>query len=490
MSLKSSISKGLKWETINMISRQFMVFFIFATLARLLEPRSFGLMGLVFVYMGLAKMITEQGIATFVIQRSDLTRTHINTAFWLSLGLAVFLCLATVVVAKYVANIYDEPDLVNLLRWSSLILIINSLSAVQSALLVREMRFRESTIRTMLATLIGGIVGVIMAFNGYGVWALVWQQLTFSITGSLFILAISDFKPSKNFSIRSLRDLLGFGTPLLGSHILSYISSRLDQIIIGRFTGVSTLGLYVVAGKIPEMARMLTHRPLAKVSLPAISKIQNDHRRMCDLIYQGMELVAPIAFAIFVGIALVAPEITVIFFGDKWIAASGPASLLSLYTLISILQIFFLTGIIATGLMRQNFYINLCSTIGVALACLVGIRFSINHVVMGLIMNSLIMSIPTLILLRHRIGLSIVEYIKPCFYPTLAASLMVLSVYFGDTLMPDDSKAIFLLFVKILIGSVTYLIFLLIFAHSTIRKILNSIVAAVKPNDISKSPIR
>jgi O-antigen/teichoic acid export membrane protein len=487
MSLRSEIATGLKWEAINVASRQILSLIVFTTLARLLGPETFGLMGLVFVYTGLVGMITEQGITTALIQRKNLKQQHIDSAFWLSLGLALSFCLITTTISEIIAEIFKEPELASLINWASIGLIFNSLSTVQSALLVKELRFRELAIRTLLATTTGGAVGITMAYAGYGIWSLVAQQLTVALSGSLFVWIISAHKPCLRFSNRHILDLVLVGIPVLGSNILYYISSKLDHILIGRFMGTSSLGIYVVAGKIPQMASTMTHRPLARVALPALSQVQGDKRRVCNLIYEGMTLTATITFAIFIGLALVSSDVLGSFFGEKWLTASVPASLLSIYALVTILKIFFHPALLAAGLIGKYFIINLYSFAGAAISCFIGIQFGINYLIIGLITNGLAMTVPPLILLKREVNLSITSFFKTCKFPALAAIAMSGSVFLIEHFANHNIIPLLRLAIKTIIGAAVYIGFIYVFDRSSIQKFLTIAASSVKstPTDTS-----
>src|SRR5207237_387529 len=149
-----------------------------------------------------------------------------------------------------------------------------------ATLFQKEMDFRRPVIRNLVANFGGGIVGIIMALAGCGVWSLVGQQLSSEIAGALFLWKTSQYRPSLRLSLSHLRQLFGVSASVFATSILWYFSCRLDQLVIGRFSGMLTLGLYSIAPKIPNMASMVTQQPLASVSLPSLSKLQDDHRKM------------------------------------------------------------------------------------------------------------------------------------------------------------------------------------------------------------------
>jgi PST family polysaccharide transporter len=475
VTFKTQVAKGLKWQAISIVGRQLLSLVVFTTLARLLEPSAFGLIGLIGVYLGFIGMFADQGIGAALIQRKDLEPEHIDTAFWTNIGCSVFLCLGTIALAGPVSHLLGDIRLAPLLQWSSLSLVITALSAVHSSLLLKAMDFRAPTIRTLIANTAGGVVGVIMALRGYGVWALIGQQLCTAIAGAMFLWTISSYRPSFRFSIRHFRDLSGVGWSIFATSLLWFFTSRLDQIAIGRFVGIPALGLYVIGNKIPDMAKTLTHAPLDGISLPALSRLQDDHKKMCETIYKGMELNATVSFAVFVGLAAISSDLVPFLFGAKWLPATTISSLLSLYALTIVLGVFFHASLLASGGAGRYVHLSIWQVIGVGIACVLGIQFGVNYLIIGMIVNSLIMTIPALLFLKGRIGLSPLQYCKPCLIPALAASFMAILIWFTSSVLPKDILPAFLIASKIVIGAIAYLGFVFIFKRTSLITIIDTV---------------
>lgn len=467
MSLKLQVTRGLKWQSVNIVGRQLLGFLVFTTLARLLEPAAFGLVALVGVYVLFVGMFADQGVGAALIQRQDLDPKHLDSAFWFSVGCSVVLCLLTVALADPVSLLLGEPQLVPLLRWSSLGLVINALSSVQSALFIKVMDFRRVAIRMLVASLAGGAVGIGMALAGYGVWALIGQQLATSVGGTIFLWMVSTYRPSMNFSLKHLYDLLRVSSSVFASSLLWFFSSRIDQVIIGRFLGAPVLGLYVVAGKIPELARTVTHHPVAEVALPALSRLQGDHAQLRQAIYRGMELNALVSFAVFVGIAMIATDLVALLFGSKWVSAGTLCALLALYALVNVLQVFFHPALLASGGVGRYVILNLWHVTGVLVACVAGIRFGVTNLVLGLIANGLIVAIPALIFLRHRIALSPLKYCHPCLVPAFASLFMAGLIWAAADTLSGLPLALRLV-CKVIVGASAYIGFIWIFKRASL----------------------
>jgi O-antigen/teichoic acid export membrane protein len=451
------VTSGLKWQAIDIVARQGLSVVIFALLARLLDPTSFGLIGLVAVYLGLVGMFAEQGIIAAIVQRADLKEEHLHAAFWFNLSFATTLCLVTILSANPVAEFLGDQRLAPLLQWSSLALVINGMASVHTGLFIRAMDFRRPAIRTIMGTGVGGIVGVGMALSGWGVWSLVGQQLAFSIAGCAFLWLASPYRPKLSLSLAHLREILRFASSVFASALLWFFSSRIDQVLIGRFLGLPALGLYVIASKLTEMAKLVTHQPVAAVSLPALSRLQGDHEKLRRTIYEGMRYNAAISFAVFMGLAAVATEVVPLVFGDQWTGASMLCALLCVNALVAALQVFFHPALLATGGVGRYLVLTVLGTGGVLVACLIGAQISTAAVIVGLIINSLVMSVPALLFLRSRFGLEPLKYWRPCLIPAVAAAVMWGSTWLVSHALEAHLSQPVLLVTKIALGAGVYL---------------------------------
>ena len=457
MSLQLQAARGLKWQMIEIAGRQFLGLAVFTTLARLLDPSAFGLMGLVGIYLAFVGMFVDQGIATALIQRKTLESQHINAAFWFNLTCAATLCLATIASAGFVATFFAEPRLEPLLRWASLALVVHASGAVHGTLFIREMDFRRPTIRTLIANVAGGVVGVTMGVAGYGVWSLVGQQLTSSIAGTCFLWIASSWRPSIGFSFAHLRQLMRVSASVFASGLLWFFSSRLDQIVIGRITGAGILGQYVIGNKLAEIARTAVHQPISVVSLPALSRLQGNSARLCQAIYKGMQLNSLVSFAVFGGLASIAPSLVPLVLGKQWEPAASLLQLLALYQLVVVLFVYCYPALLASGGPGKHLLVNTVCAAGTAMACFVGIRFGVHFVVVGLIMNITWIGLLALWFLRRRIGLSPLLYLRPCTIPFLAACAMFLAVRLLASLLSPSPSPWLALGLQVLLGGIVYL---------------------------------
>ena len=480
MALRTQVANGLKWQAINIIGRQLLSLVVFTALARLLAPSAFGLVGLIGIYLSFVGMFADQGIGAALIQRKELHPEHLDTAFWINMGCSIILCLGTIALAGPVSTLLGDANLAPLLRWSSIGLVITALSAIHSTLLVKAMDFRRPTIRTLIANTVGGAIGIGMALAGYGVWALVAQQLSTAIAGAIFLWTVSPYRPKWRFSIVHFRELSSVSWSIFASSLLWIFTSRLDQMVIGRFIGAPALGMYIIGNKFPDMAKTLTLTPLDVISLPALSSLQDDHKKMREIIYKGMELNATISFAIFVGLAAISNDIVPFLFGNKWAGAATFSALLSIYALVNILGVFFHPALLATGGIGRYVFLNVWQAAGSIVACALGVKFGINYLILGLTCLSLILTTPALLYLKGRIGLAPLEYCKPCLVPALASIFMAAIIWATSLLFNADTPPALVVGSKIITGAIAYLGFLFVFKKSSLLKIADIVSHGLK----------
>jgi PST family polysaccharide transporter len=425
MSLRAQAARGLKWQAIEIGGRQVLSLVVFTIIARVLEPSAFGLVGLVGVYLAFVGMFVDQGIGTAIVQRKELEPGHLDVAFWFNISCAAALCGGTMLLAGPISLFFREPKLQPLLQWASLSLVINAAAAVHHTLYLRNLDFRPPAVRALVGNVVGGAIGIVMAMTGCGVWSLVGQQLAGSLAGAVFLWTASTWRPTLACSVERLRELMAVSLSVFSVDFLWFFSSRLDQVVIGRFLGAGALGQYVVGGKLTEFAKTAIHRPVGAVSMPALARLQDDRARMCQAIYHGMEFNAVISFAIFVGLAAVARDVIPFAFGPKWVAAATICELLSLYSLLNALQVFFHPALLASGGPGGYVFLNVLHAGGVGIVCVFGLRWGVSALILGLIANGLVVAIPALIFLRRRIGLNVSRYCQPCLIPAVSSLVMV-----------------------------------------------------------------
>lgn len=456
MTLRAKALSGLKWQGIEIGGRQLLSLAIFTLLARLLQPTDFGLLAMVAVYLAIASVVVDIGLGTAIVQRKDLNSEHLSSAFWFNVGCSGLLVAASVAAAGWIAQLFSEPRLVPLLQWGSLTLIAAALSNVHAALLLREMDFRRPAIRTLIANVAGGVVGVSMALGGYGVWSLVGQQMAASVVGTLFLWRVCSWRPRWQFSIGHLKELAGVSGSVFAAGVLWLIASRADQFFVGRVLGTALLGQYVVGGKLIEVTRSAIQQPLGRIALPAFSSIQTDMPRLRRAVVEAVHFTALVACPVFLGLAVIAPTLVPLVFGPGWEKAVVAMQCLAVYQLLCTLLAYPHPTLVALSAIRGYTVVNVGCAAGAIIACSIGVRFGLAAVVAGLIVNIILTGIASLIYLWKASGLTPWHYVRPAIPALSASCLMVIAVLAMQSALPAAMPLIVAAASQALVGVLVY----------------------------------
>ena len=316
--LKQKTVKGLIWNTINIYSNHGVEFLLMLFMARLLGPKEYGLIGLTTIFMAIASTFVDSGFSNALIRKKDCTNDDYSTVFIFNLFIS-FLCYIIIfLIAPYAGDFYNEPILCPILRVIGLLLITHAFNAVQSALLTKNIDFKKRTKITVTKNIIAGIIGVMFAFWGFGVWALVIQSLTASILYSIMLWSTTEWYPNLHFSKKSFNELFGYGSKLLISSLINTTYGQIYPIVIGKYFSAATLGNYSRASHWGSLGSKNLTGILGGVSFPVLAKIQDDDNRLENVYRRMIRTSCFVVFPVMLGMAAVAYPLTLVFIGEKW----------------------------------------------------------------------------------------------------------------------------------------------------------------------------
>ena len=362
MSLRIHTIRGLFWAGVQRTGGQAISLVAFIVLSRLLEPTAFGLLALANVYLLIVLLFVEQGVNQAIIQRPALSPDHLDAAFAVSLTSAVVLMLLTVALAGPLAQVFNEPMLEPVLGWLSLTVLLSGLRATQTAILQRQLRFRELAVRTMVAEGIGGVVGVAMALAGMGVWCLVGQAVARGLVGVVVLWRVSAWRPRFRIVRQPMGEMARFGLPVLGDRLVSLVQGKADDMVIGLALGATALGYYSVGYRMLTYLTTLLAGTVQAVAFPILSRLQYDLGRFREAFLTMLQYLALGAFPVFFGIAFVSPDIVPLVFGPQWTPSIPVMQVLALAGAAKILPLATSTALVAHGRPGLQLKLNLFST--------------------------------------------------------------------------------------------------------------------------------
>lgn len=317
-SLKKKTVKGVAWTSLNQVLNMGLGFVIGVILARLLSPSDYGLLAMIAVFNAIAFAFLDSGFGNALIRKPDLTEDDNTTAFFFNLVAGVVLFGIIWVIAPWVSAFYDKPILTPLLRAEGSLLIVSSFKIVQNTQLTRALNFKAKMIIRVVSNILGGASGIISAYCGLGVWALVVMHVADAIISLILLWIISPWRPRGRWNKQSFNYLWGYGSKLLASGLLNTIYNNIYPIIIGKFYSAADLGQYSRAQGYASMPSTSLTGVIQQVTFPVLSQIQDDDQRLGNNYRRMLRFTVFIVFPIMIGMAALAHPLVISLVTDKW----------------------------------------------------------------------------------------------------------------------------------------------------------------------------
>lgn len=318
-SVKSKLLRGVFWNSIEKVLLKIVQFIIGIILARLLTPSDYGLIGMLTIFVAISNVFIEGGFARALIQRQDCKDIDYSTAFVSNVGISFFIYLVLFFCAPLIASFYHEPILIDLTRVLALNFVLGAFNIVQRAKLMAAVDFKSLARINVVSTILGGVIGVSMAYCGFGVWALVGQAIGSTVVSVVMFPFFSKWSPSLRFSRESFRHLFGFGSKLMLTGVYAVIFNNISTLCIGRYYKSQQLGYYTRATQFSEMVSLTVNDVLGNVSFPVLSSLQDERERMIAVYKKSLFYTAAIIFPVMVLCALLARPMIVILLTEKWL---------------------------------------------------------------------------------------------------------------------------------------------------------------------------
>lgn len=316
--LKQKTKKGLYWSAASNFANQGMRFVFGLILARLLSPDAYGVIGMLGVFMCVVQVFIDCGFSQALIAKQDRTQTDFSTEFFFNVGVGVLGYAILFIAAPFVATFYNMPILSPILRVIGLGVIINSLCVVQSAQFSIRLDFKTPAKLGVTTNLFSGVVGIILAYFGWGVWALVFQQVAGGVLNALMLWILAGWRPTLEFSKDSFRYLWNYGSKVLVSSLIQQVYDNLYPLVIGKFYNARQLGLYSRAQGFVSLPSTNLSGILGNVTFPILSKISNDKERLVAIYRKMMRTAAFIVFPLMMGLCAVSSPLIKMLLNEQW----------------------------------------------------------------------------------------------------------------------------------------------------------------------------
>ena len=317
-SLKSQTKKGLYWKFAEQFSNYGIQFIIGIFMARMLSPEDYGITAIPAVFIAIAGIFADGGFGNALVRKPELNEKDLSTSFYYSMAIGLCCYIILFCVSPWMADFYNVPILKPLMRVTALSFLYSPIGTVQRVLLSRKLDFQTPAKISVVCRLLAAVIGIVMAYTGYGIWALVISSLVSGIIGTLITLFVVRWYPKTGWSKESFNYLWGFGNKMIGSQLLDSIYNNITPIFIGKYYTPTDLGVYNRAEGYAKMPSQNVHGVISSVTYPVLSKIQDDVDRLAYNYRRMIRVTAFIVFPLMLMLSALSRPLILIMITAKW----------------------------------------------------------------------------------------------------------------------------------------------------------------------------
>lgn len=429
-SLKDKTVKGTIWSAADAFLGQGVIFLVGVVLARLLSPEVYGLIGIVTIFTTVLLGIVDSGFSSSLIRKQKVTEEDYCTLFFFNLAVSLVMYGFLFIAAPYIAQFFERPQLVSLLRVMGLLLILQALSIVQMTKLSRRIDFKTKTKASLISSVISGVIGIGMAFSGLGVWSLVGQQLTrqFLYSGCLWIF--NRWWPRFKFSTQSLKYMWGFGWKILLSGLLNNIWSELKKVVVSKFYSPAMLGQYSKASEYAKIFSSNFTSIVQRVTYPALAQVQDDKTRMVSAYRRVIKTTVFVTSVCMFSIGAMSEPLIYCLIGPQWHIAATFLPFICIYRSMYPLQAINLNMLQVQGRTDIFLFLEIVKKIILLGPLFVGAFVSIYWMLLCSILTSIIIFFLNSYYTGKDLGYSSWMQLKDVAPSYCVATIVALSVFF------------------------------------------------------------
>ncbi|WP_371291967.1 lipopolysaccharide biosynthesis protein [Bacteroides sp.] len=470
--LKRKTVSGVMWSAIERFSLQGVQFVMQLVMARLLLPSDYGMIAMLTIFLQIAQAFIDSGFTNALIQKKDRTEVDYSTVFYFNIIIALLFYCILFVSAPLIAKFYNMPDLILVMRVMALSLIILSFSAIHKTKLTIEINFKIQSKITLIAAGISGIIGIGIAYWGYGVWALVYQSILNAMLTTILFNCFYRWKPLKTFSMKSFKRLFSFGSKLLVSGLIHTVYYNLYGIVIGKRFSAAELGYYTRAEQFAILPSYNLSAIITRVTFPILSSIQDDNERLASTYRKYIRLSSYLIFPLMVGLASLANPLVDLFLTEKWNGTVALLQILCFDWMFDHLSGINLNLLYVKGRSDLALRLEIIKKIIAITILLASIPLGIIGMCLGRVLYSLIATYANTYYTNSLIGLSFRTQLKDII-PYLILSLAMGGVVYATTYLGLSN--IVQLIIGITIGILFYISISYIFKITSLKVLLQLI---------------
>lgn len=470
MSHNTGIASGVVWSIVNNGLSQILSLSVFLITARFVSQESFGVMAICFVIIEFFRLITINNITTALTSKKSPSNEDYNASLIIIIMVSVFSFLTIFFSSSLLARIFDNDQLMEALKATSVLILLAGLSQTHETWLIRNLKFKSLAIRSILSISVGGAVGITMAINNMGLYSLIFQQITISIVSCLFLWGSCEWKPSVKTKFENIKDLIYRARYLTLTGIAGFVNGQSDTFFSAYYLGLHSTGVYNAAKRIVVALNSVITTALGKVALPAFAQIQDNPALIKNAFLKSALYTSLLTAPLHVGIAALSPDLIFILLGEKWMESWPILSILMISSyLLTISQYNYSIFLINDKSQWQTGITVLHAIVNIILFMVVA-RFGLVALAVAFTLRAVILYPLSAGGALYLLKIPAIEYLRQIMPSILAASLMGVIVYYAG--LQIDLHAIARIAVLVPIGIVSYAAIICIMDRKTVTEII------------------
>lgn len=450
--LKEKTAKGLFWGGLSNGIQQLLSALIGIVLLMNLTPDDYGMIGLLAIFIAVANTIQESGFTAALVNRKQFREEDYNAVFWFNIAISITMYITLFFCAPFIADFFNEPDLIPLSRILFVCFLASSLGIAHNAVLFKQLKVKERAKAEIFATGIGGVIGIYLAVNGYGYWALAIQSLIYYTIGTLLRWYFSPWRPTLSFNFQPIREMFGFSIKLVISQVIAQIQANIFSILLGRFYTKVEVGFYSQGMKWAAMGQQVMNGMVSSVAQPIFVEIREQQEKVREAFRKILRFIAFVSFPTLWGIAFIGQEFIGLI-NEEWLPCVPILQIYCLWGAFMPLSVLYTQVIISRG--HSSFYF-IYSLIYAAIQIAVAVltyTFGIYWMALSVVAVSFIFLLILHLFLSRDIQISLWEVFKDII-PYLTITLIVFVLVYWVTKGIETTSL--RLFAKIMLSAVGY----------------------------------
>lgn len=426
---KGNVIKSFFWKLLERFSVQGLSLCITLVLARILSPSDYGTVAIITVFVNLANVIIDGGLNTALIQKKDTDSLDYSTIFFSSILLSIVLYALLYVTSPWIAEFYDIPELVDMIRILGVILVFEAVNSIQRAYVSKMMLFRKLFYSSFFAFLVSGSLGIYMALNDYGVWALISQQMTCVLVTIIIMWFTIKWRPILAFSFERFKKLFDYGWKIFGLNFITTLYLNIRSLIIGKFYSPADLAFFERGHTLSSMVVQNINTSLQTILFPVLSNSQNDKVRIKSLVRRSTGMACLLIFPALIGLISIAKPLVLLILTEKWLPAVAYIQIYSIAYMLFPVQVANMEAIKAMGYSGISLKLEIIKKVIETTILIISVFMGVIAIVWGVVFFNFVCLFINLYPSKKYLDYGVFEQVKDIIPTFLCAIMMGFSIY-------------------------------------------------------------